>query len=72
MSHSTKRNMSSVQQSVASVEKEHTFTYADGPQHREEEGGKKRLPATTVTIIYSMGLGLGSCHANYKLRSGDC
>lgn len=28
------------------------------------------LPATTVTIIYSLGLGTGCCHTDYKLRSG--
>lgn len=37
MSHSTERNMSSVQQTIASKEKEHTVTYADGPQQREED-----------------------------------
>lgn len=37
MSHSTETNMSSVQQTNASEEKEHTVTYTDGPQHREED-----------------------------------
>ena len=37
MSHSTERNMSSTEQTIASEEKEHTATYADGPQYTEEE-----------------------------------
>ena len=68
MSKSTDGNMSSLQQTTASEETERTVTYADGPANRGRQ--KNWLPATTVTIIYSLGLGVGSCHANYKLRSG--
>lgn len=38
---------------------------------REKKNGRRKknmLPATTVTIIYSLSLGMGSCHTNYKLR----
>lgn len=33
MSNSTERNMSSLQLTIASEEKEHAVTYADGPQY---------------------------------------